>query len=54
MQQIEDGGAALVVAAIRSKGKTKIDNIEYILRGYEELDKKLNLLGAKIIIEEGE
>ena len=44
----------MVVAAINAKGKTKINNIEYILRGYEELDKKLNSLGAKIIIEEGE
>ena len=48
------GGAALVVAALNSKGKTKIDNIEYILRGYENLDKKLNKIGANIKIEEGE
>ncbi len=48
------GGAALVVAALNAKGKTKIENIEYILRGYENLDKKLNNLGANIKIEEGE
>lgn len=48
------GGAALVVAALNAKGKTKIENIEYILRGYENLDKKLNKLGADIKIEEGE
>lgn len=42
------GGAALVLAGLVSKGKTKIDNIEHILRGYENLDKKLNKIGAKI------
>ena len=46
------GGAALVIAALTSKGKSKIENIDYILRGYEDLDKKLNSLGAKVIIEE--
>lgn len=45
------GGAALVLAGLTAKGKTKINNIEYILRGYERLDKKLNKLGAKIEIE---
>jgi len=45
------GGAAAVVAALAAKGKTKVDNIEHILRGYENLDKKLNSLGAKITRE---
>lgn len=45
------GGAALVLAGLVAKGKTKVDNIEYILRGYENLDYKLNLLGAKITKE---
>ncbi len=48
------GGAALVVAGLQAKGKTKVRNIEYILRGYENLDEKLNNLGAKISKEEGE
>lgn len=47
------GGAALIVAGLSAKGKTKITNIEYILRGYEDLDKKLTMLGAKITREEG-
>ena len=48
------GGAALVVAALASKRQTNIENIEYILRGYENLDKKFNNLGAKIkIVNEG-
>ena len=42
------GGAALVTAALKAKGKTTIEDIEYILRGYEKLDIKLQNLGAKI------
>ena len=42
------GGASLVLASIAAKGTSKVDNIEYILRGYENLDEKLNNLGAKI------
>lgn len=45
------GGAALVVAALRASGKTKVTNIKYILRGYENLDEKLNALGANITKE---
>lgn len=47
------GGAALVLAGISAKGTTKVSKVEYILRGYENLDFKLNKLGAKIIREEG-
>ena len=45
------GGAALVLAALNARGRTCIDNIEYILRGYEKLDVKLRTLGANITIE---
>ena len=48
------GGAALVLAGLVAKGKTKVDNIDYILRGYEGLDKKLSLLGATIKRQEGD
>ena len=46
------GGAALVLSGLVAKGITRVDNIEYILRGYENLDKKLNKLGAKIEIQD--
>ena len=46
------GGAALVVAGLVAKGKTRVNCIEFILRGYENLDKKLKNLGAIIKIEE--
>ena len=42
------GGAAMCTAALAAKGITNIGNIEYILRGYENLDEKLNGLGAEI------
>lgn len=42
------GGAALVLAGLCAKGRTTVTNIEYILRGYENLDEKLNKLGAKV------
>ena len=48
------GGACLVLAGLAAKGTTTVTNIEYILRGYENLDEKLNKLGAKIQIKEGE
>lgn len=46
------GGAALVMGALAAKGRTYIENIEYILRGYENLDVKLRSLGADITIED--
>ena len=42
------GGAALVIAGLAAKGRTEVNNIEYLLRGYEKFDKKLNQLGAKV------
>lgn len=41
-------GAALVLAGLVAKGKTEIDNIELIERGYENFDKKLMGLGVNI------
>ena len=45
------GGASLVIAGLYAKGVTQIDNIHYILRGYEKMDEKLKKIGAKIYIE---
>ena len=46
-------GAALIVAGLIAKGTTKISNIEFILRGYEDIVNKLSSVGADIkIIEE--
>ena len=43
------GGAGLIVVALAIKGRTTVNNIEYVFRGYENLDKKLTMLGANII-----
>lgn len=48
------GGASLMIAGIAARGTTKIKKVEYILRGYENLDQKLNFLGANITREEEE
>ena len=42
------GGAALILAGLCAKGETRVDNIDYILRGYDNIDKKLSKLGADI------
>ena len=44
------GGASLVLAGLIAKGTTEVEDIKYILRGYENLDEKLNGLGANIKI----
>ena len=41
-------GIALLIAAMSAKGKSIIENIEQIDRGYETIDDRLNRLGAKI------
>lgn len=41
-------GAAMVLAALVANGETRISDINYIDRGYEELDAKLRSLGASI------
>ena len=46
------GGAALVLAGLTAEGTTTINDVEHILRGYENIDKKLTSVGAKIEIKE--
>ena len=41
-------GIAMLLAAMAAKGTSEIDNIEQIDRGYEDIDIRLNALGAKI------
>ncbi|NLA32902.1 MAG: UDP-N-acetylglucosamine 1-carboxyvinyltransferase [Mollicutes bacterium] len=45
-------GASMICAALVANGKTTIEEIEHILRGYENIVEKLQQVGAKIIIEE--
>lgn len=42
-------GIAMLIAALSAKGTSCIDNIEQIDRGYENIEERLNALGAQII-----
>ncbi len=41
-------GIALLIAALSANGTSRIDNIAQIDRGYEDIEARLNALGAKI------
>ncbi len=41
-------GVALLIAALSARGKSQIDNIEQIDRGYQNIDGRLRALGADI------
>jgi UDP-N-acetylglucosamine 1-carboxyvinyltransferase len=41
-------GVALLIAALSATGKSTIQNIEQIDRGYQDIDERLRLLGADI------
>ncbi len=48
------GGASMILAGLAARGETQVENIEYVLRGYENIDKKLSKLGAEIKLKEGD
>ena len=41
-------GVSLLIAALSANGKSRILNVEQIDRGYQNIDERLNALGAKI------
>ena len=41
-------GAALIIAANSAEGTTNIHNANQIKRGYEEIDKKISMLGGSL------
>lgn len=42
-------GIAMLIAAMSAKGTSRIDNIDQIDRGYQNIDGRLNAIGANII-----
>ena len=48
------GGMAMILAGLNARGKTKINDVNYIFRGYENLEDKFKSLGANIETKEGE
>lgn len=45
------GGAALVLAAMAIEGTTIVKGYEYIARGYEDISRDLNSLGANVVLQ---
>jgi UDP-N-acetylglucosamine 1-carboxyvinyltransferase len=41
-------GVSLLIAAMSASGKSRIRNIEQIDRGYENIETRLNAIGARI------
>jgi UDP-N-acetylglucosamine 1-carboxyvinyltransferase len=41
-------GIALLIAAMSAKGTSRIDNVDQIDRGYQNIEQRLNALGARI------
>jgi UDP-N-acetylglucosamine 1-carboxyvinyltransferase len=42
-------GMALLIAALCAQGQSQIDNIEQIDRGYEQIEQKLQKIGAHVV-----
>lgn len=47
-------GAALVIAALAAEGFSTVEDIKYILRGYENFDEKIRALGGEIQVIDSE
>ena len=45
-------GGALIIAALAAEGTSYVTGVEYIERGYEALDSRLQRLGARITLHE--
>jgi len=45
-------GACLILSGLTAQGETIIEEVEHILRGYENIIEKLEAVGAKIKLEE--
>ena len=41
-------GIALLIAALGAEGVSRIHNVEQIDRGYQNIEQRLNALGARI------
>ena len=41
-------GAAMIIAGLACNGRTEIEDVHYIERGYDDIVSKLRALGAKI------
>ena len=42
-------GISVILAALVADGRSEIENIEVVQRGYEKIDERLKSLGAEIV-----
>ena len=47
-------GASLICAALGANGKSTIKNVNYIVRGYQDITTKVSLIGGKINLIKGD
>lgn len=47
-------GISVILAALCAQGRSEIENVEVVGRGYEDVDQRLRSLGARIIAKDGE
>ena len=47
-------GASLVLAALGAAGESEINNVNYIVRGYESIVEKIADIGGKIKLIKGD
>ena len=45
------GGAALIISALSAEGESKINGIEHIIRGYENICTKIENIGGIIKLD---
>jgi UDP-N-acetylglucosamine 1-carboxyvinyltransferase len=41
-------GISVILAALTAQGRSEIENVEVVERGYEKIDERLRSLGAEI------
>jgi UDP-N-acetylglucosamine 1-carboxyvinyltransferase len=44
-------GVSVILAALAADGRSEIENVEVVARGYERIDERLKSLGAEIVAE---
>ena len=44
-------GVSVILAALAADGRSEIENVEIVARGYERIDERLRSLGAEIVTE---
>ena len=47
-------GISVILAALTASGRSEIENVEIVARGYENIDQRLKSLGAEIITKDGD